>query len=182
MGGVGGLGERLRDVQLGNLDQSVKTLWSILMKLTSSLWISALGCVGFKGKHWLLLLGDRHQFVSFQANSSEIILSVHDLCKVDLPDPSEKQAAWLRTCPRHLTSMFLLTAGLRARVSACTWKPGCPWTNWVTLGQRCALLRLSFPMCHHACPLRRALGELDGNACVKCWACGCRQSVVAVPQ
>lgn len=52
----GRVGEGLRDVQLGNLDQSAKTLWFVLMKLTSSYWISALGCVGFKGKHWLLLL------------------------------------------------------------------------------------------------------------------------------
>lgn len=51
----GGLEEGFRDVQLGNLDQPVKTLWFFLMKLTSSHWISALGCVGFKGKHWLLL-------------------------------------------------------------------------------------------------------------------------------
>lgn len=57
-GGVGEVGEGFRDVQLGNLDQSMKTLWFILMKLTSSHWISALGYVGFKGKHWLLLLGD----------------------------------------------------------------------------------------------------------------------------
>lgn len=34
-------------MQLGNLDLSVKTLWFILMELTSSHWISALGCVGF---------------------------------------------------------------------------------------------------------------------------------------
>lgn len=45
-------------MQLGNLGQSVKTLWFILMKLASSHWISALGCVEFKGKCRLLLLGD----------------------------------------------------------------------------------------------------------------------------
>lgn len=51
----GGVEERVRDVQLGNLDQPVKILWFFLTKLTSSHWISAPGCVGFKGKHWLLL-------------------------------------------------------------------------------------------------------------------------------
>lgn len=49
------MGEGLRDVQLGKLDESVRTWWFILMKRASSHWISALGCVGFKAERWLLL-------------------------------------------------------------------------------------------------------------------------------
>ena len=75
---LGGVGKRLGDVQLGNLDQSVKTLWFILMKLTSSHWISALGCVGFKGKTSLSFLMTETFILVFN------FLFLHVLRKVDL--------------------------------------------------------------------------------------------------
>nr|KAF6301130.1 hypothetical protein mPipKuh1_009362 [Pipistrellus kuhlii] len=46
------------DVQLGNLDPSVKTLRFILMELTSSGWISALG-EGREGGVWVNVWGAR---------------------------------------------------------------------------------------------------------------------------
>lgn len=90
---------------------------------------------GFKGKHWLLLLGDRHKFLSFQANSSEIILSSgHGLCKVDPPPDASETSCLAVYLPTNLTSEFLPTSGLRARVLARTWKPGGARAHWVTWG------------------------------------------------
>lgn len=76
---AGGGWGRLRDVQLGNLDQSVKTLWFILMQLTSSRWISALGCVGFKGKTSLSFFMTETFILVFSC------LSFHVLWQVDFP-------------------------------------------------------------------------------------------------